>query len=59
MIQLTIDDNMKTTFIIGKQQIFFDRVCIDAEPGRMPDIKIDGLSMVIDHNEENSQWKIH
>ena len=48
MIQLTIDDNLKTTLIIGNQRIFCDRITIDVEPGRFPDIRIDGLSLIVD-----------
>lgn len=43
MIQLTIDDNLKTTLIIGNQHIFCERIIIDVEPERTPDVTVDGV----------------
>lgn len=48
MIQLTIDDNLRTTFLIGNQRIFCDHITVDVEPGYFPDIRIDGLSLIVD-----------
>ena len=52
MIQLTIDDNLNTTLIIGNQRIFCDCVNVDVEPGRDPDIHIYGMYAVQSEGED-------
>lgn len=52
MIQLTIDDNLNTTIIVGNQRILCDRVDIDVKSGWSPDINIYGMYAVQNEGED-------